>query len=119
MTSRATRHALQAIPTAPGVADRLVTACLGQDLVAASAATWLWSAVPYRMTWRYGERGYRYLHLDAGHVCQNLYLAAESLGAGVCAIGAFDDDLVNQALGLEGEDEFVIYIAALGKKAGG
>ena len=70
------------------------------------------------MTWRYGERGYRYIHLDAGHVCQNLYLSAESIGCGVCAIGAFDDDDLNQVLGLNGVDQFAVYVGTLGKKTG-
>ncbi len=62
------------------------------------------------------ERGYRYLHLDAGHICQNLHLAAESLGCGVCAIAAFDDDELNQVLGLDGEQSFAVYAASLGKR---
>jgi SagB-type dehydrogenase family enzyme len=68
------------------------------------------------MKWRYGERGYRYLHLDAGHVCQNLYLSAETIDCGVCAIAAFLDDDMNELLDLDGEQEFVIYIATVGKK---
>jgi SagB-type dehydrogenase family enzyme len=69
------------------------------------------------MYWRYGERGYRYLFLDAGHVCQNLYLAAEAVGAGACAIGAFDDDALNAELGIDGESLFAVYAASLGKRA--
>jgi len=69
-----------------------------------------------RMYWRYTERGYRYILLDAGHVCQNLYLAAEGLGCGVCAIAAYDDDLFNQAFGLDGVNQFVVYAASLGKR---
>jgi SagB-type dehydrogenase family enzyme len=68
------------------------------------------------MTWRYQERGYRYMLLDAGHACQNLYLAAEAIGCGACALGAFDDNLLNRALGLDGESQFVIYAAPVGKK---
>jgi SagB-type dehydrogenase family enzyme len=67
------------------------------------------------MTWRYPERGYRYLLLDAGHVGQNLYLAAEAIDCGVCAIAAYDDDLVNTELGLDGDDQFAIYIGSVGK----
>ncbi|MDF2930527.1 MAG: nitroreductase [Anaerospora sp.] len=74
-------------------------------------------AVPYRMSWRYGERAYRYLHLDAGHVCQNLYLAAESIDAGVCAIASYDDDQLNTFLGLDGESAFAIYLATVGLPA--
>jgi SagB-type dehydrogenase family enzyme len=112
----AIEHKLVEVTTGPQVADRAVEGCLGQRFVRAAAATWVWTAVPYRMTWRYGQRGYRYLHLDAGHVCQNLYLAAEAIGAGVCAIAAFDDDKMNALLGVDGERQFVIYIAAVGKK---
>lgn len=66
------------------------------------------------MTRRYGERGYRYVHLDAGHVCQNL--AASAVDCGVCAIAAFDDDKVNGLLGLDGQEQFVVYLAAVGKR---
>jgi len=69
-----------------------------------------------RMYWRYVERGYRYLHLDAGHVCQNLALGAEQLGCGICPIAAFDDELLNATLGLDGRNLFVIYLASVGKK---
>jgi nitroreductase len=58
------------------------------------------------MTWRYGERGYR----------QNLYLAAEAVGCGVCAIAAFDDDRMHELLGINGADQFLIYLATVGKK---
>ncbi|MDD4602087.1 MAG: nitroreductase family protein, partial [Negativicutes bacterium] len=61
-------------------------------------------------------RGYRYLHLDAGHVCQNLYLTGESIGCGTCAIAAFDDEALNNALGIDGEHHFALYCAAIGKK---
>ena len=56
------------------------------------------------------------MHLDAGHVCQNLYLAAQSIDCGVCASGAFDDDELNKLIGLDGEEQFVVYLATVGKK---
>ncbi len=81
-----------------------------------SAVTFIWAAVPVRTVWRHRQRAYRYIHLDAGHVCQNLYLLAEAIGCGVCAIAAYDDDQVNAVLGLDGEDMFAIYLASLGKR---
>ncbi len=108
-------HALAAVPGAPAAAD-LAAACLNQDQITTSAVSFFWVAVAARMTWRYGDRGYRYLFLDAGHVCQNLYLAAESLSCGVCAIGAFEDARLNALLGLDGVEQFVVYAAALGRK---
>lgn len=56
------------------------------------------------------------MHLDAGHVIQNLYLCAEAIDSGVCAIAAFDDDKLNEALGLDGVEQFGIYVGVLGKK---
>jgi SagB-type dehydrogenase family enzyme len=109
-------HKLVEFDLSMGVAEKVTAGCLGQKFVLNSAATFLWVADTYRMTWKYGQRGYRYLHLDAGHVCQNLYLAAEAIGAGACAIGAFDDDALNGLLGLDGINHFVIYAAAVGKK---
>jgi SagB-type dehydrogenase family enzyme len=98
------------------IADRVVEGCWRQRFVKTAAATLLWVAVAYRTKWRYGERGYRYIHLDAGHVCQNLYLAAEAIGCGVCAIGAFYDELINGLLGLDGVEQFVTYVGTVGKK---
>jgi SagB-type dehydrogenase family enzyme len=112
----ATVHQLVEVSTAAGLADRITEACWQQSQVKRSAVTFLWAAVPYRMNWRYGERGYRYLHLDAGHVCQNLYLAGEAIGAGVCAIAAFQDEALNTVLGLDGKEQFIIYLATVGKK---
>lgn len=88
---------------------------LNQKMVAMSSATFIWTAVAKRMSWLYGDRGYRYLHLDAGHVCQNLYLAANTLHFGACAMAAFDDERLNQALGLDGVEQFAIYGASVGK----
>lgn len=112
----AAEHKLTTTNLAADVADMIVEGCLGQAFVKECAVTFIWVAVPYRMNWRYGERGYRYLHLDAGHVCQNLYLAAEAVHCGVCAIAAFEDDIMNRILGVDGEEQFVIYIATVGKK---
>lgn len=109
-------HRLLQLEENGGLADKLAEACWGQTQVKRSAVTFFWTAVPYRMAWRYGERGYRYLHLDAGHVCQNLYLSAEAIGAGVCAIAAFQDDVLNGLLDLDGEEQFIIYLATVGKK---
>lgn len=109
-------HKLMEITTESEIAQKVTIACNEQEFINSSAVTFIWSAVVDRMKWRYGERGYRYLHLDAGHICQNLYLTAESIDSGVCAIGAYDDDAINNLLGLDGENQFVIYAATVGKR---
>jgi len=78
------------------------------------AVSFIWTAVIERSRWKYQQRAYRYIHLDAGHVCQNLYLACEALGLGCCAVAAFDDDAVNEIIGVDGKGEFVVYLATVG-----
>lgn len=114
----ATEHKLVESNLETGLADKITLAFWSgnQTQVKKSAVTFLWTAVACRMTWRYGVRGYRYLFVDAGHVCQNLYLAAEAIGAGVCAIATFIDDELNDLLGIDGKEEFAIYLATVGKK---
>ncbi len=111
----AVKHALLNLNAAENIRQQVTEACLGQEQVFQSAVTFLWAAVSQRMTWRYVERGFRYLFLDAGHVCQNLYLAAEAIGCGVCAIAAYDDEELDRVLCLDGHEQWVIYVGSLGK----
>ena len=112
----ALEHALLPVISGQDITQSVTGACLDQQQISSSAITFIWVAIKERMYWRYGERGYRYLHLDAGHVCQNLCLGAEAIGSGVCAIAAFDDDQLNTVLELDGENRFVIYLGTVGKK---
>jgi SagB-type dehydrogenase family enzyme len=112
----ATKNALIKVDTSSTIHEKVSAACFSQKMVDNSAVTFIWVAILERMSWRYGERGYRYLHLDAGHVCQNLYLAAEAIQVGVCAIAAFEDNDLNASLDLDGKDKFVVYLASAGKK---
>ncbi len=92
----------------------IIQAAAGQDWIERSAAVLIWIGVFARTTEKYGERGYRYVHLDAGHVCENVYLACESLGLGVTGIAALIDEDVNTIVGADGTAESVVYMAALG-----
>jgi SagB-type dehydrogenase family enzyme len=90
-------------------------AAAGQDWIIGSAVVLIWIGVFHRTTERYSERGYRYVFLDAGHICQNLYLACEAMGFGVTGIAALVDDAVNAIVGVDGAAESVVYMAALGR----
>jgi SagB-type dehydrogenase family enzyme len=80
-----------------------------------AAAYFIWTAVPYRMAWRYSSATAKLLALDAGHLCENLYLACEAIHCGTCAIGAYSQSKMNAFLGINGTDEFAIYMAPVGK----
>jgi len=95
----------------------LSLAALQQTVVLGAQATFIWSALIARSRWKYRQRAYRYVYLDAGHLAQNLYLAGEALGLGICAIGAFYDDDVNRIVDLDGIEETVIYMATVGIKS--
>ena len=111
-----THHKLVQLQLSTTFNEKLAEACLGQRQVKTSAVTFIWAAVPSRTVWRYSERSFRYLYMDAGHVCQNLHLAAESINCGICAIGAYDDDAADTLLGFNPPQMFVIYMASLGRK---
>jgi SagB-type dehydrogenase family enzyme len=87
----------------------------GQGFSGQAAVSFLWTAIPTRTEWRYAEASYKVIALDAGHVCQNLYLACEAIGAGTCAIAAYNQTLADELLGVDGDEEFTVYIAPLGK----
>lgn len=87
-----------------------------QNFVSKSAVIFAWSCIPYRAEYKFDITAHKKILIDAGHLCQNLYIAAESIGCGTCAIGIYDQKLIDDMLNLDGEDEFVIYMAALGKK---
>ncbi len=93
-------------------------AALGQDMARRASVVLVWTAVVQRSKWKYKERGYRYIYLDAGHIGQNLYLAASALELGCCTIGALFDEEVNRLIGVDGEKETVVYMAAVGKVQG-
>ncbi|MBE9077158.1 SagB/ThcOx family dehydrogenase [Romeria aff. gracilis LEGE 07310] len=88
--------------------------CLGQELGRDAGAVVFHTANLAQAVERYGDRAYRYLHMDAGHLGQRLNLAAVRLGLGVSGIAGFFDDQVNEVLGIP-EDEAVLYITTLGK----
>ena len=90
--------------------------CLDQSIAYNSAVNFIWTAVIERSKWKYLQRCYRYIYLDAGHIGQNLYLTAEALGLGACTIGAIYDDELNNLLNIDGIDETAIYVGVVGKR---
>lgn len=96
----------------------LARTALNQRMLGEAAFNLVWSAMIERSKWKYEQRAYRYIYLDAGHIAQNTALAAVSCGLGSCQIGAFFDDEVNSIIGLDGIDEFALYMTAVGETAG-
>jgi SagB-type dehydrogenase family enzyme len=99
----------------PGDCRRaLVEACLSQQFMGSGAVVFIWTGILNRAMSKYRERAIRYLFLDAGHICQNLMLAAVALGLGCCPVGAFFDDEVESLTQVDGMEEVALYLAAVG-----
>lgn len=93
---------------------QIAAAALGQNFLGRASVVFVWSAIMRRAISKYGHRGMRYIFMDAGHICQNLLLAAEALGFAACPVAALYDEECNDLIGLDGEEESVIYMAAVG-----
>jgi SagB-type dehydrogenase family enzyme len=100
-------------PFREGMPAELDAATDGQLMGA--AAYFIWTTVPYRMEWRYSSASAKIIAIDAGHLCQNLYLACEAIGCGTCGVGAYRQDLMDSFLGVDGVEEFALYMAPVGK----
>ena len=88
---------------------------INEWLLSSEAVLFIWTAVPYRTEWRYSILSHKMIAIEAGHICQNLYLAGVAIGAGTCAIGAFSQDEIDGLLAVDGEEEFAVYMASVGK----
>lgn len=115
-------HELEVWEEKADYGEELTAALGGQGFAGTAPLTFVWSVLPYRTEWRYGLQSHKYMLLDAGHVCENLYLACEAIGCGTCAIGAYHQDLLDELLGFapgpsaESDYEFAVYAAPVGKK---
>jgi SagB-type dehydrogenase family enzyme len=92
-------------------------AALDQGMAARANVVFVWTAVFERPKWKYKQRAYRYVYLDAGHIAQNLALAAVALGLGSCQIAALYDGEANDLLGVDGVGESTVYMTVVGRAA--
>ncbi len=100
-------HGLE--PMASGdLREQLAAAALGQGPLGRAPVSLLLTAVYERTAKKYGNRARRYVHMEVGHVAQNIYLQAAGLGLGTVMIGAFDDDKVQRLLSLHDEAPLAI-----------
>lgn len=106
-------HALEEIRLGDFGRDT-ANAALGQGMCASAPVVCIWTAVFQRAKWKYQQRAYRYVYLDAGHIAGNLALAATSLGFGSCQIAALFDDEVNALIEVDGVEESVLYMSVVG-----
>lgn len=108
-------HELLLLFTTANLTEHLRRISSRQPFAAESAVVFVWSCLPYRGEWRYHTAAHKCMLIDAGHLCQNLYLASTAIGCGTCALGEYDQQVLDCFLGLDGEDEYAVYMAPVGK----
>jgi len=96
-------------------ADDLMEKAWYQNFIGKSAVVFVWAAIPYKTEWRYSFISYKDILIEAGHICQNLYLACEGIGAGTCAIAAYEQKVLDDLIQVDGENEMTVYISPVGK----
>jgi SagB-type dehydrogenase family enzyme len=108
-------HRLLVVAEDAGIGEKIRQACYGNATVSGAAVVFIWAAVPCRSEWKYGCISHKMIAMEAGHVCQNLYLAAESIGAGTCAMLGYHQPALDGLIGVDGSDVFTVYLAPVGK----
>jgi SagB-type dehydrogenase family enzyme len=109
-------HAIELVRS-EDMRGRVVEQGLGQEFLGQCGAVLFVTMILQRMRPKYQDRSYRYGLLEAGHLGENAYLAATAMGLGACGIGAFMDDAMNEMIGVDGVEEAVVYMLAVGHKA--
>jgi len=92
----------------------IARSALDQDMAYSANVIFVWTGMFERSKWKYKQRAYRYVYLDAGHIAENLALAAVALGLGTCQIGALYDEEVNDLLDIDGDTESILYMSTVG-----
>ena len=108
-------HKLFFLRSEDDLSEKVSEGCRGQKFVGSAAVVFAWTTIPYRAEWRYGLVAHKMIAMDSGHVCQNLYLSCGAIWAGTCAVDAYNQDKMDALVGVDGEDEFVVYVAPVGK----
>ncbi len=106
------KHALEKI-SGTDLRAKLASAAWGQAFIEVAPLTAVFAAEFERTTNRYGERGVRYVYMEAGHAAQNVHLQAQAMGLGSVAVGAFNDDAVSKVMSLPGHLE-PVYMVTIG-----
>jgi SagB-type dehydrogenase family enzyme len=107
-------HALEQLKTGD-FRMQTARAALDQEIAYRANVVFIWTALFERSKWKYRQRAYRYVYLDAGHIAQNVALGAVALELGSCQVAALYDEEANALLGVDGIEESPVYMTVVGK----
>ena len=113
----AIEHKLYFIKSLEKIKKTTLNKLVSQHFILEGAVIFFFITIPYRMEWRYSIPSFKVIAIEGGHICQNLYLACEALNLGTCGIAAYNQKIADEILGIDGDDEFTVYLAPVGRKA--
>lgn len=96
--------------------EQLRTVAFDERFFETASVVFLIAGYYERLKWKYGERSYRFICIDSGLVCQNIYLVAEALGLGACAVSGFAQDGVEELFGIDGKNEIAMLLVSVGMR---
>ncbi|MFW9770120.1 MAG: SagB/ThcOx family dehydrogenase [Candidatus Thorarchaeota archaeon] len=108
-------HQLMYIKKIENAEEKMGELAFDQKFVGTAPVIFCWAAVPYRTEWRYTILSHKYIAIDLGIVNQSLYLACEAINLGTVAIGYYEQNKLDELLGLNTDDEFIVLIAPVGR----
>lgn len=95
--------------------EKIKEMLVGQSWALKSPIILFYSCIPYKAEWRYAHMAHRVMLIDLGHVGQNVMLSASALGLGSCCMAAFDQEVCDELLGVDGVDEYTVYAITVGE----
>ena len=107
-------HALELVKEQQGMAEEIAACACNQKWAAKAAVAFFYTCVAYRGEWRYSVNAHRVMLMDVGHIMQNLYLSAQAVGCGTCAVAAIQQRRTDALLGVDGKEEYTVYMAPVG-----
>ncbi len=111
------QHKLLFLKSIENAEEIFTNLAYGQKFAANGSVLFIWVAIPYRTEWRYTTLAHKFIAIDLGIVCENLYLACEARGLGTVAIGYYEQEKMDSYLDLDSTDVFSVLIAPVGKVA--
>ncbi len=108
-------HAIEYLKEVENLPDFISRSLGGQSWANKANVVFYYSYVAYRSEWRYGIYSHRVVLIDAGHITENVYLSATSINLGACALGYIDEEVLDEAFELDGQEEFMFYACPVGK----
>ncbi|MFW9915941.1 MAG: SagB/ThcOx family dehydrogenase [Candidatus Thorarchaeota archaeon] len=110
-------HKLLYIKSLESESENLAEILFNRAHIINAPVIFFWTVIPYRTVWKYKNLAYKMISIEIGMICQNLYLASEAIGCGTCGTEIYIQDHADEFLGVDGEDEFTVFLAPVGKPA--